>query len=142
MLGTAESVGGLPVEAMLDYFRRRYSPGNIVLAGAGRIDFDALVDRCRAALRRLDARRPAAEPSSRPPPARAFTCCSKRPPRSNMCLQLAAGPAAEDADRYAAKLLATVLGDDSGSRLYWELVDPGLAEHASLSHGEHQGPAC
>ena len=48
-------------------------------------------------------------------------------------------PAAEDDDRYAAKLLATVLGDDSGSRLYWELVDPGLAEHASLSHGEHQG---
>ena len=43
-------------------------------------------------------------------------------------LQLAAGPAAEDHDRYAAKLLATVLGDDSGSRLYWELVDPGLAE--------------
>ena len=39
------------------------------------------------------------------------------------------GPAAADDDRYAAKLLATVLGDDSGSRLYWELVDPGLAEH-------------
>ncbi len=54
-------------------------------------------------------------------------------------MQLAAGPAAEDADRYAAKLLTTVLGDDSGSRLYWEVVDPGLAEHASLSHGEHQG---
>ena len=32
-----------------------------------------------------------------------------------------------------------MLGDDSGSRLYWELVDPGLAEQASLSHGEHQG---
>ena len=43
VLGTAKSVGGLSVEAMLDYFRRRYSPGNIVLAGAGRIDFDALV---------------------------------------------------------------------------------------------------
>ena len=54
-------------------------------------------------------------------------------------LQLAAGPAAKDCDRYAAKLLATVLGDDSGSRLFWELVDPGLAEHASLSHGEHEG---
>jgi predicted Zn-dependent peptidase len=54
-------------------------------------------------------------------------------------MQLTAGPAAEDADRFAAKLLATVLGDDSGSRLYWELVDPGLAESAGLSHGEHQG---
>jgi predicted Zn-dependent peptidase len=54
-------------------------------------------------------------------------------------MQLTAGPTAEDSDRYAAKLLATVLGDDSGSRLYWELVDPGLAETCSLSHGEHQG---
>ncbi len=54
-------------------------------------------------------------------------------------MQIAAGPAAEDRDRYAAKLLATVLGDDSGSRLYWELLDPGLVEHIGLSHSEHQG---
>ena len=43
VLGTAESIAGLPVEAMRAYFRRRYSPGNIVLAAAGRVDFDALV---------------------------------------------------------------------------------------------------
>ena len=49
------------------------------------------------------------------------------------------GPAAHDDDRYAAKVLAIVLGDDSGSRLYWELVDPGIAEVAELSHGEYQG---
>jgi predicted Zn-dependent peptidase len=54
-------------------------------------------------------------------------------------LSLADAPAAEDADRYAAKLLATIVGDDSGSRLYWELVDPGLAETASLGHYEYLG---
>ena len=54
-------------------------------------------------------------------------------------LQMADGPSATDDDRYAAKLLATILGDDSGSRLYWELVDPGLAEHASLHHYEYMG---
>jgi predicted Zn-dependent peptidase len=36
-------------------------------------------------------------------------------------------------------VLATVLGDDSGSRLYWELVDNGLAEQVSLHHYEYQG---
>ena len=49
VLGTAKSIGDLSAEAMRDYFRRRYSPGNIVLAGAGQIDFDALVaaaERC------------------------------------------------------------------------------------------------
>jgi predicted Zn-dependent peptidase len=42
-----------------------------------------------------------------------------------------------DHQRYAAKILATILGDDSGSRLYWELVDPGLAEYVSMGHQEH-----
>ena len=49
------------------------------------------------------------------------------------------GPAAHDDDRYAAKLLAIILGDDTGSRLYWELLDPGLADQAELSHGEYLG---
>ncbi len=31
-----------------------------------------------------------------------------------------------------------VLGDDTGSRLFWELVDPGLAETVSLSHHEYE----
>ena len=44
-----------------------------------------------------------------------------------------------DPDRYAAKVLATVLGDDSGSRMYWALVDPGKAEHASLHHSDYHG---
>ena len=35
---------------------------------------------------------------------------------------------------WAAALLTVVLGDSSGSRLYWSLVDPGHAEHAALGH--------
>src|SRR5262249_28719795 len=54
-------------------------------------------------------------------------------------MQLANAPGATDPDRFAAKLLATILGDDSGSRLYWALVDSGLAEQASLSHHDYQG---
>ena len=54
-------------------------------------------------------------------------------------LQLADAPASEDGDRYAAKLLATIVGDDSGSRMYWELTDAGLAETAVLGHYEYLG---
>jgi len=35
-----------------------------------------------------------------------------------------------DEDRYVTRILATILGDDSGSRLFWELVDKGLADAA------------
>jgi predicted Zn-dependent peptidase len=138
VLGTAGSVGGLTPEAMREYFRRRYSPGNVVLAGAGRIDFAALVataERCCGAWQRGPAGRQLQPANGR----NGFHSLRKEAATQQYVLQLAAGPAAEDADRYAAKLLATVLGDDSGSRLYWELVDPGLAENAVIQHAEHQG---
>ena len=138
VLGTIESVGALTRDAMLDYFHRRYSPGNITLAAAGKIDFDDLV---RVAQERCGhwqsvATERAIEPAQGQEGLHVFR---KETTTQEYVLQIAAGPGAEDADRYAAKLMATVVGDDSGSRLYWDLVDPGLAEHVSLGHGEHQG---
>jgi len=138
VLGTVESVTRLSVEAMRDYFRRRYSPDNVVLAGAGRIDFDAL---CASARRCCGAWKPAADARNieQVNPRQAFEVLQKETATQQYALQLSAGPAADEPLRYAAKLLGTVLGDDSGSRLYWELVDPGLAEHAGLSHCEYEG---
>jgi predicted Zn-dependent peptidase len=49
------------------------------------------------------------------------------------------GPAADAPQRYAADTLAMVLGDDSGSRLYWALVDPGLVESADCSFHDYEG---
>jgi predicted Zn-dependent peptidase len=138
VLGTAGSIQALEVEAMRDYFKRRYSPGNIVLAAAGRIDFDALVAGARAACggwEPIPCVR-AVEPAV---PRLGFHTLARPSATQQYVLQLARGPAAEDRDRYAAKLLATVLGDDAGSRLYWELIDPGLAEHAELCHCEYEG---
>lgn len=138
VLGTLESVGGLTAEQMRSYFESRYAPGNIVVAAAGRVDFDDLV---RQVASRCDAW--PARPTTRAiPPAdsgSAFQCVQRESSTQQYILQLADGPAAEDDDRYAAKLLATMLGDDSGSRMYWELVDPGLVETASLGHYEYQG---
>ena len=47
VLGTVESIGALPVEAMRDYHRRRYAPESMVLAAAGVVDFPALVAQAR-----------------------------------------------------------------------------------------------
>ncbi len=138
VLGTVESVGQLPVEKMREYFERRYSPGNIVLAAAGRVDFEALVASAQrycgdwkalAAERVIDA----------PRPHQGFSCLKKPSATQEYAVQLAAAPSVTDPDRFAAKVLATVVGDDSGSRLYWELIDPGLVEHISLTHYDYQG---
>jgi predicted Zn-dependent peptidase len=39
-------------------------------------------------------------------------------------------------------LLATMLGDSSGSRMYWELIDTGLAESAGVDSDERDGTGC
>ena len=58
-------------------------------------------------------------------------------------VRISGGPAAEDNDRYAGRILATVLGDDSGSRLYWALVDNGrrgICGHVRLRIPERWSP--
>lgn len=138
VLGTIETVGALTADQMLTYFRRRYSPSNVFVAAAGRVDFDELVQqvdqRCGQWSPEVAAREPASFAA-----ANAFECVHRPTATQQYILQLADGPAAEDDDRYAAKLLGTILGDDSGSRMYWELVDPGLVESASLGHYEYEG---
>jgi predicted Zn-dependent peptidase len=138
VLGTASSIQRLSAEQMRDYWQRRYSPTNIVLAAAGRIDFHALV----ATVRERCGEWPAlVAPRNRPPaaPHSEFRWIRREKATQVYVMQLIGAPAAEDIDRFPAKLLATVVGDESGSRFFWELVDTGLAEHASLGHYEYQG---
>jgi predicted Zn-dependent peptidase len=138
VLGTAESISRLPVEAMRTYFTRRYSPANIVLAAAGRIDFDDLVgtaEKVCGGWDRVAAERDISPVTSKP----SFEVIARASATQEYLLEMSDAPSATDDERYAAKLLTTILGDDSGSRLYWELVDPGLAEHASLHHYEYMG---
>lgn len=138
ILGTDASVGGLAREKMLDYFQQRYSPRNMVLTAAGNVDFESLVLQVQNYCGRwqtFDA------PRSLPPaqPRTAFQVLYKPLAVQEYVVQLAAGPAATDDDRYAARLLSTIVGDESGSRLFWELVDTGLAESASIGTQEYQG---
>jgi predicted Zn-dependent peptidase len=138
VLGTAQSVSDLSVSAMRRYFDTRYSPGNIVLAAAGRIDFDALVEsalKCCGHWQPIATRRE----MSGAAPHMSFEVLSKEIATQQYVIEMAPGPSAEDPDRHAAKLLAAILGDDSGSRLYWELADPGLAEQVTLGHCEYLG---
>jgi predicted Zn-dependent peptidase len=138
VLGTTDTVGALKVDQMREYFDSRYSPGNIFVAAAGKVNFEELVKqvehRCGAWSPRPAPRDLAAARSNS-----AFERVTRETSTQQYILQLADGPASEDADRYAAKLMATIVGDDSGSRLYWEMVDPGLVETASLGHYEYQG---
>ena len=138
VLGTNESITNLTAEQMRAYFERRYSPGNITLAASGKVDFKGLVSeaqRCCGQWEPFVAERqaPAANANN------GFRLIQKPSSVQQYVVQVASGPAAEDPQRYAARLLCTIVGDDSGSRFFWELVDTGLAEYASIGAYEFQG---
>ena len=92
VLGTAASVGALSVDAMRAYFQRRYSPENITLAAAGRIDFDGLVAAAAASLRPLGARRQLAAGRAGPAAARLSSRSPRRRPRSSTSCNWPPGP--------------------------------------------------
>ena len=136
VLGTESSIQALPVEAMRSYHEERYSADNLVLAASGAVDFDSLM----ASARQLCSSWQSISHCNRKVP---FSTTSSKPitdiiTRDQAALEYAVrmtpGPAEDTSDRFAAKLLAVVLGDDSGSRLYWDLVDSGKAEHAACHH--------
>jgi predicted Zn-dependent peptidase len=138
VLGTSTSITDLARDQMHAYFASRYSPSNVFVAAAGRVNFAALVEQVAARCGDWQPQ-PAPRDVPRATPKPQFQVVHRASATQQYVLQLSDAPASEDDGRYAAKLLATILGDDSGSRMYWELTDPGLAESASLGHYEYQG---
>lgn len=138
VLGTEQTIRDLSVADMRNYFEQRYSPNNMVLAAAGRVDFEQLVRQVEELCgdwEPADAGRETPRADDR----HGFHVMLRENSTQQYVLQMTSGPAATDEDRHAAKVMATMVGDDSGSRLYWELIDPGLAEQASLAHYEYEG---
>lgn len=138
VLGTVETVSGLTPELMRSYLERRYSPTNMVLAAAGRVEFGSLV---KWAEKHCGHWEPYDTPRevSRAAPHEGYDVLHKETAAQQYVVQIASGPAAADDDRHAGRLLTTTLGDDVGSRFYWELIDTGLAEFAAMGSLEYLG---
>jgi len=146
VLGTHASIEQLTVERMCEYFERRYCPNNIVLAAAGNVDFNALV-------RKADQMCGHWQPYSitdqstdfverkrrRPIVQSGFHLMHKDLAVQQYVMQMLEGVGGNESnrERYAAFLLTHVIGDEVGSRMYWNLLDPGLADSCSFSMVEY-----
>jgi predicted Zn-dependent peptidase len=136
ILGTVESIEAMKVEKMREYFAAKYSPANIVLAFAGKSDWDqlvALAEKHCGGWSGGETSRQAVPPKG----TGAFQAILREDDQQQTVIGVTDGPPLESADRYAAQLLTTVLGDHTGSRLYWALVDPGHADGAELSYQDY-----
>lgn len=138
VLGTVESVTALTPEGMMGYFEQRYSPSNICFAAAGNVDFEKLVDdlnRCCGQWKKFDPKRSTAKAEYQS----GFVTMHKPQANQQYILQMAPGPSSEEEIRYATNVMSAIIGDDGGSRLYWEFLDSGLAESAGMGSYDYQG---
>lgn len=137
VLGSVGSVSGLTVDQMRAYFKDRYRAGNILLAAAGNVDWAQLVELAEKHCGAWAAGRPGREVTeAKPKPSKMVL---QKDLKQQHVVQMAPAPCATDRLRFAADIVAVVIGDDSGSRLYWELVDPGIVESADLSYNDYEG---
>jgi predicted Zn-dependent peptidase len=138
VLGTEESIDGLAAEQMRGYFAKRYAPNNMVLACAGNFDWDQIrsiaADSCGKWREEVVERNLEHFAGSK----QAERVEQANLSREHICL-MSESVSAQDPSRFAASLLGTIVGDDVGSRFFWELVDKALAEAASMLYGAMDG---
>jgi predicted Zn-dependent peptidase len=129
-LGTEETIKSLTVEQMTDYWRRRYGTRNMIFSIAGNFDWSEVVSQ----LEDLTQDWQAGETGRALVPATFHPGFSVYQRDQFVQQQLAIGvPSVPSKDEryFAAAILSTILGDDTGSRLYWALYHEGLADSAS-----------
>ena len=137
ILGTVESVTALTPEQMKAYFDERYSPENIVLTAAGNVDFDQLVrdaEKHCGSWQRFATSRSCNVPSGNG----VSTTIHRDNATQQYAVQIAGAPGARDQERFAHRLLTSIYGDETGSRLFWSLIDSGKAEYAVAANYEFE----
>jgi predicted Zn-dependent peptidase len=130
VLGSAKVISTISPEEIAKYHRGAYRPENVVVAAAGSVEHDALVDLVRRmAAKRGEggAGRPTVRPPlvAPPPPALRFT--RKDTEQYHVCLG-GPGLARSDRRRFTLTILDGILGGSASSRLFQEVREKrGLA---------------
>jgi predicted Zn-dependent peptidase len=127
IIGRREVVAGTPATALRDFHAARYGARNVVVAAAGSVDHDRIVELVQGS---FGAPRPQGPPTATAVPGdvvarRRFFC--KETEQYHVALG-APGIARDDDRRFALRVLDGVLGGTSSSRLFQEIREKrGLA---------------
>jgi predicted Zn-dependent peptidase len=123
VIGTAQVISRISARTLSSYHGQMYAPGNVVLAAAGHVTHERLVEVFEASLAR---RTPPAEPRRHMraplvrPPAPGLRFQQKDTEQYHVCVA-APGIARSDRRRFAASLLDSILGGSASSRLFQEI---------------------
>jgi predicted Zn-dependent peptidase len=123
VIGTAEVISSIPRDEIARYHDEMYVPANIVVAAAGNVEHDRVVELVEQALSRRaehrDDRVNVRPPLVQAPPPR-MRFLRKDTEQYHVCLA-APGISRSDRRRFAASLLDAILGGSASSRLFQEI---------------------
>jgi len=138
VLGSVESIDALTADQMREYFARRYAPDNMVLACAGNFNWDQIRSIASESCSKWEKQDAGRELKHHSGSKREGRIEKANLMREHICL-MSEGVSAQAPNRFAASLLGAIIGDEVGSRFFWELVDKALAEAASMTYGAMDG---
>ncbi len=122
VLGSMESIAGVPRETILDYYRRSYVPNNTTVVVAGSMPVSRSLDAVRRAFSGWTPTPLPTRPRLEPGPVDAPRRVEAAKALHQTYLGLAwAGPIPPDPDVYALDLVTSVLGQGRASRLVQSL---------------------
>jgi predicted Zn-dependent peptidase len=141
IIGTERSVGRLTREIIVDYLANAYRSENIIIAAAGRVDHDELLDLLNGLFSRVpEGKRGVALLPL--PPTKKIEAVAKDLEQVHLCLGTLSIPQ-DHPRRYEAFILNTVLGGSMSSRLFQEVREKlGLAYSIYSYMTSHSDSGC
>jgi predicted Zn-dependent peptidase len=116
IIGRAPVIRDTPVDVIADFHRHRYVPRSVVIAAAGSVEHEAIVELASRTVREGDGAAPEPEPAPADPPA-TVRFLRKDTEQCHVCLGGLGLPRGDDR-RFAARVLDAIFGGLSSSRLF------------------------
>jgi predicted Zn-dependent peptidase len=136
IIGRADVISNVPVPEIAAYHDSRYIGRNVVIAAAGNLEHDRVVELVQAACDSAPdgtPERPAPAPDATQPRA---SFHQKTTEQYHLCLG-APGIARNDERRFALRVLDTILGGSSSSRLFQEVREKRGLAYSVYSYASH-----
>nr|MBC8481757.1 insulinase family protein [Planctomycetota bacterium] len=138
VLGSVESIDKLSAVQMRSYFNNRYAPNNMTLTVVGNFEWDKVTDLAQSLCNKWQKQPVSRETSHFEGSFKKQRIIKANLASEHICL-ISSGVSAQDPRRFAAHLLATIIGDTCGSRYFWELVDKAIAQCAYMQYAPMDG---
>lgn len=138
ILGSSQSIRDLKVEQMLSYHEKRYGASNLVLTATGDFDWEHLVGLAEEYCGGWSPGVPGRD-TTEAQPVQTDRWMTRPGMNQQHLMQMAPAPPSSSELRFAAEMVAAIVGDDTSGHLYWDLVETGLAETAELGFNDYDG---